>query len=64
MPETIHGDLLSTNEAASYLDVSRATIYREFNAGRLAMRKMRGRTRWHRAELDRWLRELPERRTA
>ena len=57
-------DLLDTEEAAEYVDVSKATLYREWKQGRLHMVKMRSRTRWRRGELDRWLRDLPERRTA
>ena len=57
-------DLLDSKEASEYADVSRATLYREWRAGHLHMTKMRSRTRWRRGELDRWLRDLPERRTA
>jgi excisionase family DNA binding protein len=57
-------DLLDSKEAAGYLEVSRMTLYREWKQGRLHMVKMRSRTRWRRGELDRWLRDLPERRTA
>ena len=62
MPDPV--ELLDTEEAATYLDVSRATLYREWRSGRLAMTKVRSRTRWRRSELDRWIRDLPERRTA
>lgn len=58
------GDYLNNKQAAAYTGFSAKTLYREFLAGRLRMRKMRSLTIWERSELDRWLRELPERKSA
>lgn len=60
MPED---PLFDTEQAARYLTVSRATVYREIARGRLTKTKVRGSTRFRRSELDRYLRES-ERTTA
>lgn len=48
-------DLLDVNDACRYLDVSRSTLYRLFKDGKIKMTKVRGSTRFRRAELDRYL---------
>jgi excisionase family DNA binding protein len=49
-------DLLDVQQAAEYLTVSRATLYREVKRGKLTIVKVRGMTRLRVSELDRYLR--------
>lgn len=48
-------ELLDVNEAAAYLTVHRATLYREVRRGAIATVKVRHSTRVRRSELDRYL---------
>jgi len=58
MMETMQGQgYLTTTQAAGYLGVSESLIQREFRAGRLAGYKpLRGVMRFHRDDLDAWIR--------
>lgn len=57
-------ELLDLQEAAAYLGgVSRRTVYREVQRGKLRITKVGGSTRFRRAELDRYL-KAAERNTA
>lgn len=49
-------ELLDNQQAAAYLTVSRSTLYREKQRGKLRCTKVGGATRWRRSELDRYLR--------
>jgi excisionase family DNA binding protein len=48
--------LLDVNEAAEYLTVSRATLYREVKRGKLVAVKVGASTRFRRSELERYIR--------
>ena len=48
-------DLYDVSQAAEYLTVSRATVYREHKRGRIRFVKVAGSTRVRRTELDRYL---------
>lgn len=51
-------ELLDVTQTAEYLGgVSRATIYREVQRGKLTKLKVRGSTRFRRSQLDRYLRD-------
>jgi excisionase family DNA binding protein len=52
--------LMSATEAARWLRVSRAGIYKELAAGRIPARKERSQWQFSRAELLQWLRGDPE----
>lgn len=56
--------LLSMKEAATLTPVSRATLYREMEAGRLAYVMIRSRRFVWQSELDRFLKALDQRRAA
>jgi excisionase family DNA binding protein len=49
-------DLLTIDEAAELLTVSRRTVYAEHRRGRLAFVKVASRTRVRRSECERYLR--------
>jgi excisionase family DNA binding protein len=49
-------ELLTIDEAAEVLTVSRRMVYREHQRGRLTFVKVGSRTRIRRSELDRYLR--------
>lgn len=48
--------LLTVQEVADFLQVHRATVYREADRGKLNLQKSGGLTRIRRSELDRYLR--------
>jgi excisionase family DNA binding protein len=56
VPPPPGAELLRVEHVAHVLDVSVATVYREIADGRLAVRKIRDRTRIHRDDLDAYLR--------
>ena len=51
------GAVMTTEEAAAYLRVSRATVYRLARAGELPAVQIGGRWRFRRDLSDAWLRE-------
>jgi excisionase family DNA binding protein len=53
--------LLRVERAAFLLDCSADTVYREIADGRIVVRKIRGKTRVHRDDLDAYLREAARR---
>lgn len=56
-------ELLDLQDAADYLSVSRRTVYREVQRGKLRMVKVGGSTRFRKSELDRYI-KASERDTA
>ena len=51
---------LNADQAAAFLSVSRATLYRLVRAGEVPAKKLNGRTVFLREELSRFLRALPD----
>jgi nitrogen PTS system EIIA component len=50
-------DLMGVKEAAGYLGIAPVTVYRLSERGKLPARKVGGKWKFIRDELDRWLRE-------
>ena len=50
---------LNADQAAAFLSVSRATLYRLVRAGEVQSRALNGRTLFLREELQQYLRDLP-----
>ncbi len=50
----------NADQAAAFLSVSRATLYRLVRAGEVPAKKLNGRTVFLREELSRFLRALPD----
>ena len=50
---------LNADQAAAFLSVSRATLYRLVRAGEVPSRALNGRTLFLREELQQYLRDLP-----
>ncbi len=51
---------LNADQAAAFLSVSRATLYRMVRAGEVPTKHLKGRTVFLREELQQLLRELPD----
>lgn len=50
-------ELLDVTQAAEYLTISRATLYREVKRGKIRKAKLGASTRFRKAELERYLRD-------
>lgn len=55
-----HDDVMSIDELARYLKISRSTLYKQVQDGRLPGQKVGKRWRFHRAAIDRWLQSHPD----
>jgi len=53
-------DVMSIGELAEYLKISRSTLYKQLQEGRLPGQKIGKRWRFHRAAIDRWLQSQPD----
>ncbi|GLQ25138.1 hypothetical protein GCM10007853_30120 [Algimonas ampicilliniresistens] len=57
---TLQKGAFSVNGFLEWASISRATFYREVNAGRIKTRKLGNKTLVARADADAWLDALPE----
>lgn len=56
---TVNNKLLTIRQACEEYAMSRSSLYREIDAGRLALRKIGKSSRIARDDLDAWLAALP-----
>ena len=52
-------DILTIEELATYLRISRSTLYKLVQEGRLPGQKVGKRWRFHRGAIDEWLKQHP-----
>lgn len=57
-------DILSVDEACSYLKLAKPTLYKFARSGQIPATKFGSVWRFHRASLDRWIQERVEHDTA
>jgi excisionase family DNA binding protein len=60
METTAMSDILTTEQAAEYLHLGRATIVAQARQGRIPAAKIAGRWRFSRRQLRRWVEEAAE----
>ena len=53
-------DILTIDALAEYLKISRSTLYKLVQAGRLPGQKVGKRWRFHREAIDEWLKQHPD----
>ena len=53
-------DILSIEQLATYLKISRSTLYKLVRGGRLPGQKVGKRWRFHKDAIDEWLKQHPE----
>lgn len=53
-------EVMSIGELAEYLKISRSTLYKLVQAGRLPGQKLGKRWRFHKGAIDEWLKQRPE----
>jgi len=58
---TESGDVLTIDTLADYLKISKSTLYKLVQDGRLPGQKVGKRWRFHKSAIDDWLRQHPER---
>jgi excisionase family DNA binding protein len=54
-------EVMSIGELAAYLKISRSTLYKLVQEGRLPGQKIGKRWRFHKDAIDEWLKQHPER---
>ena len=57
-------DIMTIEALAEYLKISRSTLYKLVQAGRLPGQKVGKRWRFHKDAIDDWLKQHPQKRTA
>lgn len=55
-----YGEVLTLDELAEYLQLSKSTLYKIAQAGKLPGQKIGKRWRFHKAAIDKWLKGRPE----
>jgi len=56
-------EVMKIDDVARYLKISRRSVYRLAQAGEIPARKIVNRWRFHRGEIEEWLRRKGERRS-
>lgn len=59
MPNLEHDVIMTAPEVAAYLRLAESTVYRLARSGKLPGRKVGGKWRFSRKQLDLWLTEWP-----
>lgn len=57
-------DIMTIDTLAEYLKISRSTLYKLVQGGRLPGQKVGKRWRFHKDAIDGWLKQHPQKRTA
>ena len=56
----MHKEVLTIDELAEYLQLSKSTVYKTAQAGKLPGQKIGRRWRFHKDAIDKWLKSHPE----
>ncbi len=56
-------DIMTMDELAEYLKISKSTLYKQLQNGKLPGQKVGKRWRFHKEAIDEWLKQHPEKGT-